>query len=266
MHKSLRTWTWRPFYIFAITLGLALSLFALPPVIELRSDRVSAQVNQSKQPPGEFERKVRDYLLKNPEVIVEAMQRYEAKQRADQVKAARKMIVARADELLRDPATPVSGNPDGDVSLVEFFDYNCPYCRRVSPDMMKLEASDPKLRIVYKEFPILGPNSTFAAKAALAAHRQGKYVKLHHALMKGRGTVTKEAVLRTAGKLGIDIKRLEKDMADPKIEAALKRNIALATELGINGTPAFVVGKEIVPGAIGFAALKQLVAKARGKE
>ena len=266
MHKSPQPDTWRRRYIFSIVLSLALTLIALPTVFQLQTDRVNAQVSQSKMPPGDIERKIRDYLMNNPEVIVEAMQRYEARQRADRVKAVRKLIVERADELLRDPATPVAGNPDGDVSLVEFFDYNCPYCRRVSPDMMKLEGSDSKLRIVYKEFPILGPNSMFAAKAALAAHRQGKYVELHRALMTGRGTVTKKSVLRTAKKLALDIRQLEKDMEDPKIDASLKRNIALAAELGINGTPAFVIGKEIVPGAIDFAALQQLVAKARRKE
>ena len=266
MLKSPRPATWRRRYIFAMVLGLAFALSALPAVLQLQTDRVNAQIGQSKIPPGDFERRIRDYLLNNPEVIVEAMQRYEAQQRADQAKAARKLIVARADELLRDSATPVAGNPDGDVSLVEFFNYNCPYCRRVSPDMIKLEASDLKLRIVYKEFPILGPNSTFPAKAALAAHRQGKYVELHRALMKGRGTVTRESILRTAKKLGLDTKQLEKDMEDPEIDTALKRNIALANALGINGTPAFVIGKEIVPGAIDFKALQQLVAKARRKE
>lgn len=149
---------------------------------------------------------------------------------------------------------------------MEFFDYNCPYCRQVAPYMTKAETSDPKLRIVYKEFPILGANSTFAAKAALAAHRQGKYAAFHRALMEAKGTLTENGVLEVAGRIGLDIVRLKADMADPKIQAAIDRNLALARALNINGTPGFVVGEQIAPGALDLATMERLISEARGKK
>jgi len=244
--------------------GVAAMWYFLPIDLSIRPAPAAAQTEQSKIPGSEFERRIRAYLLKHPEVIVEAMQIYQDQQRADEVKVARQLLKSRAKEILHDPASPVSGNAKGDVTVVEFFDYNCPYCRRVVPDMIKLEEDDPKLRIVYKEFPILGPNSTFAAKAALAADRQGKYLEFHRALMKSRSTVNEKSVLRTAVGLGLNIEQLKKDIAAPEIAAALERNIALAGALRINGTPAFVIGQEIVPGAMGLKAMQELVRKARG--
>jgi protein-disulfide isomerase len=251
-----------------LVIGLAISgstaLWFLSPVGSLvGSMTADAQTSQTPVPDSDFDRRVRAFLLKHPEVIVEAMQRYEVQQRADQVKAARQLLKSRATDILQDPASPVGGNPKGDATLVEFFDYNCPYCRRVVPDMLKLEEADAKVRVVYKEFPILGPNSTFAAKAALAAHRQGKYIELHRALLKARGSVTKATVLKTASSLGLDIDRLQKDMVDPAILAALERNSSLARALGINGTPAFIIDQKIVSGAIDLAAMQELVTKTR---
>jgi protein-disulfide isomerase len=217
-------------------------------------------------PKDEFERRVRAYLLEHPEVIAEALQGLEQRERVAQATAAKSVLKTRADELLRDPASPVGGNPQGDVTLVEFFDYNCPYCRQVVPHMAKAEASDPKLRIVYKEFPILGPNSTFAAKAALAAHRQGKYAALHKALMETKGTLVEKGVIETAGRLGLDVELLKKDMADPAIQAHIDRNLALARALQINGTPSFVIGEQIVPGAVDLATLERLIREAREKK
>src|SRR5712691_2219883 len=136
----------------------------------------------AEMPRDEFERRVRGYLLEHPEVIMEAANRFEARQRAHEQTEAEAILKSRAEDVFRDADSPVAGNQQGDVSLVEFFDYNCPYCRQMAPVMLDAESADPRLRIVYKEFPILGPNSTFAAKAALAAHKQGKYVAVHKAL------------------------------------------------------------------------------------
>lgn len=221
---------------------------------------------QSNMPQDEFDRRIRAYLLDNPEVIAEALQRLEDRERAAQASAAKSALKARADEVLRDPDSPVSGNPEGDVTLVEFFDYNCPYCKRVAPDMAKAEVNDAKLRVVYKEFPILGPSSTFAAKAALAAHRQGKYVAFHKVLMETKGTLTEKVVLAAAGRLGLDLDRLKADMTTPGIQAAIDRNLALARALSINGTPAFVIGEQIVPGAVDLATMERLIGEARGKK
>jgi protein-disulfide isomerase len=206
---------------------------------------------------------VRDYLLNNPEVLLEAMEVLQERQRVAEAEIVQKAIVARRDEILNDPTAPVGGNEAGDVTLVEFFDYNCPYCRRVAPTVARLEKADPGLRVVYKEFPILGPGSDFAARAALASQRQGKYFAFHNALMQADGNVTEETVIEIAREVGLDTERLGADMQDPAIDAAIARNRQLASALGINGTPAFVIGDHIVPGAVDLATLQGLVVRAR---
>ena len=213
--------------------------------------------------PDEFGERVRAYLLAHPEVIFEAAQLYQQRQQAAQAEAAKQTIASKADEILRDPAAPVGGNEAGDVTLVEFFDYNCKYCRAVAPTITEVLAADPGLRLVYKEFPILGDGSTAAARVTLAAGRQGKYHELHQALMGASASVTEQSALDAAAGFGLDMARLRRDMADPAIAAAIARNQALAAELGINGTPGFVIGQEIVPGAIDRATLDGLIAKAR---
>lgn len=216
-------------------------------------------------PKDAFENRVRNYILRNPEVIVEAMQRLQTRQRADEEAEAQGVLKSRADELLRDPDSPVGGNVSGDVTLVEFFDYNCPYCRRVAPVMAEAEKADKNLRIVYKEIPILGPNSVFAAKAALAAQRQGKYGEFHKALMTASGVADETRVLSIASRIGLDIGRLQKDMQDGAIQAAIDKNLALAQALRINGTPSFVVGETILRGATDLDALQSMIRKAREK-
>jgi protein-disulfide isomerase len=210
-----------------------------------------------------FEQRVREYLLKNPEVIMEALQILQERQRAAEAENFKRTIAERSDEILNDPAAPVGGNPEGDVTLVEFFDYNCPYCRRVAPTVADLEEADPNLRIVYKEYPILGPGSQFAARAALASRRQSKYVPFHNALMQATEQVTEEIVMEIARAVGLHLEQLRSDMQDPAIEAAIARNLQLADALGINGTPSFVIGDRAVPGAVELRALQGLVARAR---
>jgi protein-disulfide isomerase len=191
------------------------------------------------------------------------MQRYEARRAVaarDEIKIA---LAEHEVALLRDPASPVGGNPQGDVTLVEFSDYNCPYCRRVAPVLAEAEAADPMLRIVYKEIPILGPDSVYAAKAALAADRQGKYMAFHRALMSAKGVAAEGLILAIAAKLGLDVARLKADVEDPAIQAAIDRNLALSRALRITGTPSFVVGSEIARGAIDLEAMQALIREAR---
>ena len=159
--------------------------------------------------------------------------------------------------------TPVSGDPGGDVTLVEFFDYQCGYCKRALAPMKELLASDGKLRVVWKEFPILGPASRFAARAATAAARQGRYLDFHLAVMGAPGKLTESSVMGIAERLGIDVERLRRDMEDPAIEAYLDETHRLARDLGITGTPAFVIGETVVPGVVGGARLKELIANVR---
>lgn len=219
----------------------------------------------STTPRDEFEQRVRAYILEHPEVIVEAMQRLQARQRAAEANEAATVLRARADEVFRDPASPLGGNPAGDVTLVEFFDYNCPYCRQVASVMNDAEAADPQLRIVYKEFPILGANSVYAAKAALAAHRQGRYAAFHKALMQANGAANPESVLAVAADVGLDVERLKTDMEDLTIQDAIDRNLALARDLRITGTPGFVVGERILRGATDLKTLQGLIREARRK-
>jgi len=210
-----------------------------------------------------FEQRVREYLLKNPEVIMEALQVLQERQRAAEAETFKRTLAERRDDILNDPAAPVGGNPAGDVTLVEFFDYNCPYCRRVAPTVVELEEADPGLRVVYKEFPILGPGSEFAARAALAARQQGKYVPFHNSLMRATDQVTEQTVMMIAREVGLDTERLGQDMRDPAIEEAITRNLQLANALGITGTPSFVIGDRMVPGAADFRTLQGLIAEAR---
>ncbi|MDP2332683.1 MAG: DsbA family protein [Reyranella sp.] len=240
--------------------GAVAAWFALDPGLRgSRSDATTAMASDA------FGRRVRDYLLEHPEVIMEAVGKLEARNRTAEESEAQAALKAQADEVFRDPANPVGGNPAGDVTMVEFFDYNCPYCRKVMGPMRETIAGDPKLRVVYKEFPILGPNSVLAAKAALAAHLQGRYVAFHEALMQAKGVADEASALRVAAEIGLDVERLKVDMADAAIQSAIDRNLRLAQALRISGTPGFVIGDQILRGATDAATLRRLVDKARNK-
>jgi protein-disulfide isomerase len=210
-----------------------------------------------------IEQIVREYLLQHPEVIVEAMEELQKRERADEERKAKQGLAENKSKLFNDPASPVAGNPKGDVTLVEFFDYQCGYCKSVQADVMRLIKEDGKLRFVFKELPILGPASVTASKAALASRAQGKYEPFHNALMANRGQLDEATILKLASSVGLDTERLKKDMESPEVQQAIGANLALAEQLGIRGTPGFVVGDRIVPGAIKLDTMKSLVAEAR---
>lgn len=224
---------------------------------------VQAQDNETLTDKAKTEQVIHDYLLAHPEVIVEALEKYQAQQEADAAKKQAQAVVERREELTRAPDAPVLGNPNGDVTVVEFFDYRCPYCKTVAGSFIELFEKDGNVRFVLKEFPILGPESEYAAKAALAAEKQGKYRDLHMALMAFKGKLTNPDVLRLASDVGLDVARLEKDMAAPEIAASLKRNYDLGEAIGIRGTPAFIVGDDFIPGAISAEDMQQRIAAAR---
>jgi protein-disulfide isomerase len=206
---------------------------------------------------------IRDYLMANPEVLVEAMQELERKQDTAQNSQAQKAIQEHRAALLSDPETPVTGNPDGDVTIVEFSDYQCPYCKRAHATVKSVLAADSKVKLVFKDLPILGEPSRIAALAALASRAQNKHLALHNALMEYGGKLDRDKIMEIAGSVGLDIAQLQKDMEDPKLKAIIDRNMALASALGVRGTPAFVIGKQFVPGAVDADTLKQLIADAR---
>lgn len=205
---------------------------------------------------------VKSYLLDNPEVFVEAMrnvERYERKmageRQLNQIVKARDALVASKYDYVK--------NPEAKVHLVEFFDYQCGYCKRVFPSIIKLQAEFKDVRYIYKEFPILGPVSQYAAEAAIAAKKQGKYEELHIALMGFKGKLSEKKILQIAEKTGLDVARLEKDMGHPQVIAEIKSNLVLARSLGINGTPTFLIGDELVQGAPPYRRLVSLIKKAR---
>jgi protein-disulfide isomerase len=206
---------------------------------------------------------VREYLIKNPEVMIEVLEAAQEKLKNDARVQRAQVLAQRRHDIFEDPNSPVAGNPQGDVTLVEFFDYRCPYCKQVEPAIEALLGEDKQLRMVYKEFPVLGPESVTAARAALAARKQGKYEGLHRALMALKGQINDAAIFNTAKSVGLDVERLKRDMAAPEIDRMLKANHELADALEIHGTPAFVIGDEIVPGAVSGDALRQLIEVAR---
>ena len=191
------------------------------------------------------------------------LEKFEQKQRAARDQASADALASRKDELYNHPMTPVTGNPKGDVTIVEFFDYQCGYCKRAMQTVLEVQKEDPSVRIVWKELPILGPASEFAARAAMAAKRQDKYLDFHVAVMGNRGPLTPDTVFQLAKKAGINVDRLKRDMADPAIEKYLQDTLQLAQQLGINGTPGFVIGGKLVPGAIEKDQMKELIAEAR---
>jgi protein-disulfide isomerase len=213
-------------------------------------------------PADQVEKIVRDYLLREPEVIYQALQELQRREAEATAARQRAAIADNRSELLEAPHTPIGGDPDGDVTLVEFFDYRCAYCRRVVPSMQALLQEDPDLRVVFKDLPVLGPDSVRAARAALASGLQEGYVPFHFALMAA-DDLSIEGIRAAAVSVGLDPDRLEKDMASAEVSAAIDANYRLANALGIEGTPAFVIGDQLLPGAVDKARLEELIRQHR---
>jgi protein-disulfide isomerase len=206
---------------------------------------------------------VRDTLTNEPQLVVGALQALDQQRQNASDSARMAAVAANKDAIYADPNSPSIGPANASVTIVEFFDYRCPYCKRVAPDIASLLASDSDLRIVYKEFPILGPESLVASKAALAAQKQGKYREMHEALIAQKGELTDDAILSLAQGAGLDVVRLKADMEDPAIMEQLKQVHELAQALNIDGTPAFLFGAHFVGGAISIDQMKQLIQQAR---
>jgi protein-disulfide isomerase len=239
----------------ALCLLLALAALAAP--------RPLAAADFTPDQKKQIEAIVGDYLKTHPEVLIDAMQAADDKMKADEKDKAQQALAASHREVYDDPLSPVAGNPKGDVTLVEFFDYRCPYCKQVEPALEKLVADDHQVRFIYKEFPVLGPESEIAARVALAARKQGKYDAFHRAMMATSGHIDEATIYKVAASVGLDVERVKQDMHSPEIEKELKANIDLGTQLDLSGTPSFIVGDTIVPGAISADALKQLISNAR---
>lgn len=192
---------------------------------------------------------VKDYLIKNPEVIIEIQAALEAKMEKEQADKLKSFMSENAKTIYRNPNSSVAGNPDGDITVVEFFDYNCGYCKRGMPELQKLIENDKRVRVVFKELPILSKGSEEAARAALAAKRQGKYWEFHQAMMSNKGQANEASSLKAAEGLGLDMAKLKADMKGAEVTDELEQMKALAKKMGISGTPHFLVGDKSIPGA-----------------
>ena len=216
---------------------------------------------------GEVERIVRDYLVAHPEVLQEAMAELEKRQAAAESAKQQAGVREHKEVLFNSPHQVTIGNQQGDVTMVEFFDYNCGYCKRAMADMLELMKNDPNLRVVLKEYPVLGPGSIEAARVAIAVRMQDKsgkkYLEFHQKLLGGRGQADKARAVAVAKEVGLDMARLEKDMASDEVRTTLQETLRVADALGLNGTPSYVIGPNVVVGALGYDVLKEKVETAR---
>ena len=247
------------------TLFGALTLFGAFMALLLLAPLASAQETSiTPAQKTEIEKLVHDYIVAHPEVIKEAIQALQAKEEQSKADAQTQAVLQNKDKLFNDPATPVAGNAMGDVTIVEFFDYHCPYCKAVAGPLQKLTEEDKGVRLVMKEFPILGQDSLLASQAALASVPQGKYWEFHQALMEHRGQFDMEVIKSIAAKVGLDPAKLEADMQSDTIKPIISANHDLAQTLDIGATPTFIIGDQVVEGAVPLERLKELIQKARG--
>jgi len=237
----------------------ALALCGAPPAASAQSFSDSQR--------GDIETIIKNYLVAHPEVVEDAMTELSKRQAAAETEKHQATIAKNADAIFNSPRGVTIGNKDGDVTFVEFFDYNCGYCKRAMADMLELMKTDPKLKVVLKEFPVLGPGSVEAAQVAVAARMQDpvgkKYLEFHQKLLGGRGQADKARAMAAAKDAGFDMARLEKDLASPEVRATIEENFKLAEDMGMNGTPSYVIGKEVVVGAVGLDGLKEKIGVAR---
>lgn len=244
----------------ASALALALVVLASNPIARA-ADSFSATQR------SEIESIIRDYLLRNPELMQEVLAELEKRQSVAEAAKAKAAVQNHATLLFNSPRQVVLGNPQGDVTLVEFFDYNCGFCKRALDDLVTLMKDDPKLRVVLKEFPVLGQGSVEAAQVSLAASMQDKsgkkYFDFHQKLLGQRGAIDKARALAVAKEVGFDVARIERDMGSQNVREAIQESMKLAEVMGLNGTPSYVVGDEVVIGAVGHDALQQKVSFAR---
>ncbi|HLI19958.1 MAG TPA: DsbA family protein [Stellaceae bacterium] len=210
-----------------------------------------------------LDRAIHDYLMNHPDVVLDALKAGQQQADANAAEQSRRTIISKRKELIDDPDDLVQGNPKGDVTLVEFFDYRCPYCKEVEPALDALLKEDGKLRIVYKEFPILGEASVYATHVALAAEKQGKYAEFHRAMMATKGNIDDATVLSVAASIGLDMTKLKADMTAAATDKLIDKNYALADSLNIQGTPAIIIGDTLIPGATDIDSLRKDIAALR---
>ena len=240
------------------------SISGLMIVMGAAQEPLSEGSRQTVEKPA-IEEIVKQYILQHPEVLVESVRRYQEREQATQRQRTREAVLASLNDLQRDPSSPATGR-EGGITVVEFFDYHCGFCKRSEPAVIKILANHPEVQFVFKEFPILGAESSLGAKAGLAAARQGGYLRFHQALMALAGPITMHAIEELAGKQGMDVPKLKRDMESPEVQSVLARNRELALKLGVNSTPTFVVGSEMVPAALDDVTFERILAQAKSSK
>jgi protein-disulfide isomerase len=248
---------------FLASAAVALALCGAP--VAAMAQSATPAFNDAQR--GEIQTIIKDYLLTHPEILEEVSAELTKRQAAAEAEKHAAAVSANANTIFNSPRGVLVGNKDGDVTFVEFFDYNCGYCKRAMSDMLDLMKGDPKLKVVLKEFPVLGPGSVEAAQVAVAVRMQDptgkKYLDFHQKLLGGRGQADKARAMAAAKEAGLDVARLEKDMASPEVRATIEENFKLAESMGMNGTPSYVIGNQVVVGAVGHDALKEKISLAR---
>lgn len=249
--------------ISALVAGFGLAAGALSGAPQLHAQEQSGAQNGFTR--AQIESIVREYLLANPEILIEVQSALEEKMREQQAAESREVIADASDEIFHNTNDGIIGNPDGDVTVVEFFDYNCGYCRRALSDMEMLVANDSDLRFVLKEFPVLGPDSHEAHVVSMAFRKlmPDKYGEYHRRLLGSEGRANEATAMKIALDLGVDEAKLRQEMEDPGIQEAFNETYQLANRLQINGTPSYVVGNEVIYGALGLEVLNEKIAAAR---
>ena len=244
---------------FLAPAALALALCGAPAVASAQS------FNDAQR--GEIQKIMKDYLLTHPEILEEVSAELTKRQAAAEAEKHAAAVTANANLIFNSPRGVTVGNKDGDVTFVEFFDYNCGYCKKAMTDMVEIMKDDPKLKVVLKEFPVLGPGSVEAAQVAVAVRMQDptgkKYLAFHQNLLIVRGQADKARSMAAAKEAGLDMARLEKDFSSPEVRATIEENFKLAESMGMNGTPSYVIGKQVIIGAVGIDALKEKISNAR---
>lgn len=249
----LRGFAFAVIAVFGLVAGSTLSLAA-------PQEKTQSFSNTQKR---DIEKIVHDYLVKNPEILIEVMTELDAKQASAESQRQSDAVAANRKAIYEDPSSFVAGNPNGNVTIVEFFDYHCGFCKRAFGPLMKAVHDDGNIKLILKEFPILGPDSVVASHAAIAARKQGKYFEMHQALYANKGELDEKKIMQIAKSVGLDTAKLRRDMADPEIEATIARNEELARALGVTGTPGFVIGGKMHPGALSTDELASAVKVAR---
>lgn len=234
----------------ALLLGIVAALLAVGAAVAADEPKLTQQ---------EIEKIVHDYLLREPEVLAEALRRLQQRQSAAVAQKAKQAIRDNQQALLSDQTSPIEGNAQGKVTIVEFFDYRCVHCRRVASTLENLVRSNTSVRVVYKNFPVLGEPSVLAARAAVAAQQQGGWPKLHRAMLAYEGDFTTDSLAALGASVGLDAAKLKTDMVSPATDKALQANLALAAALGLDATPSFVIGDRVIRGAPSAETLQAIV-------